>query len=433
MLMQFVTYLKQASCSRKERSNIIMQDLIQETARAGQMVIWEEAARDGGQAKTLMNAAQRIALARAQGAMFGQHGPNQLIFGIGFPSICREEFEIVRQVAAEVDNCAVTTAGRATKEDIDLNLEAVRGSSYGRFVFFFPVSAPMCQTLLHESPAKTLEHGLNMARYALDRADGLPIDVALADAPRADPNFVAEAALALAEEGVALVNLCDTVGDLYPYQSYEFTRAIVAQIERAESKATLAVHLHNDLGFGLANNLEAIRAGVRVISTSWLGLAERTGLAATEQVLFALSHKTEALAKWLGFEQPLWRTAPDLKQLVPLAQQVSQITGVPLKVTDPIVGSGVNSISTGTPFTAPALFHPFNPQEVLGVPSQIVLTHLASLRVVSAVAEELGFELNRAQAAIALSWVKREAYQRNQAVVPRPEFASFLMGLTALA
>lgn len=75
-------------------------------------------------------------------------------------------------------------------------------------------------------PSKVLQHGLEMARYALDRADGMPVDMALADAPRGDVSFVAEAVLALAEEGISILTLCDTVGDLYPHQSYQFVKAV---------------------------------------------------------------------------------------------------------------------------------------------------------------------------------------------------------------
>src|SRR3712207_4095198 len=117
-----------------------MQDLVRETARAGKLVIWEEAARDGAQGKTLLSGPQRVALARATGALFGEDGPRHVIFAAGFPSIGRQEVEAMRQLAAEVDNCALASHGRATREDIDLGLEALKGAKYGRVTFFFPLS-----------------------------------------------------------------------------------------------------------------------------------------------------------------------------------------------------------------------------------------------------------------------------------------------------
>jgi isopropylmalate/homocitrate/citramalate synthase len=408
-----------------------MRDIIRDTALAGHLVIWEEAARDGAQAKTLMTGPQRVALARAHGAMFGEHGPNHLIFATGFPSICQEEFEAIRQVVAEVDNCSLASHGRATREDIDLGIAAMQGARYGRVTFFFPVSERMSKVLLHKTPKEVFNHGLSLARYALDRASGLglEVDITLADASRADVNFVAEAIAALAEEGIGVIKVCDSVGEFYPHQSRQFYTALM---EKVPANVALGIHNHNDLGFAVANNLEAIRAGMRVVATSWLGIAERNGLASTEQLLFSLAHEPQKLAERLGFESNFWLTPPDLKQLAPLARQVSQHTGVPLKVTDPIVGTGVNTISTGTPFIAPEIFQPFDPEVELGIPRQVVLTHLASARVITALTDELGYELTKAQMAAVVNWVKTETYRRGQAVISKEEFASFLAGLLAL-
>jgi 2-isopropylmalate synthase len=406
-----------------------MQDLARESAQSGKLVIWEEAARDGAQAKTLMSGPQRVALARRQGGMFGAHGPHHLIFAAGFPSICREEFEAIRQLVSEVDNCTLASHGRATEADVNLGLRAMQGARYGRVTLFIPVSERMSWTLMHQPPQATLQQARNIVRYALDRAGGMPVDVAFADASRGEVGFVAETAEALTEEGVSIIKLCDTVGEWYPHQSFRFFTALMARIS---SKVTLGAHLHNDLGLAFANNLEALKAGVRVVASSWLGLGERNGLVPTEQFIFAVGHEPEQLAERLGYESNLWLTPPDLKQVVPLARQVSQITGTPLKVTDPIVGSGVNTISTGTPFIAPQLFQPFDPQAVLGVSRQVVLTQLASQRVITEVAGRLGFELNPEQTQAAMVWVKTQAYERNKAVISQAEFATFLTGLKAL-
>ena len=70
-------------------------------------MLWEEIARDGAQAKTLLSAQQRVDLARAHAAMFGSDGSSHLVFAAGFPSVCEEEFAAVRQVAQEVRECSV--------------------------------------------------------------------------------------------------------------------------------------------------------------------------------------------------------------------------------------------------------------------------------------------------------------------------------------
>ena len=49
------------------------------------------------------------------------------------------------------------------------------------------------------------------------------------------------------------------------------------------------VHCHNDHGLALANCLAAVEEGASVISSSVNGLGERAGLAATEEIIIALT------------------------------------------------------------------------------------------------------------------------------------------------
>jgi 2-isopropylmalate synthase len=400
-----------------------MLDLARQSARSGRLVIWEEAARDGAQGKTLMTAVQRIALARATGGLFGAHGPHHVIFAAGFPSICGEEFEIVRQLADEVDDCTLASHGRATREDIELGLRALAGAAHARVTFFIPVSPRMSHVLGLGTPAVALRKGLDMLAFALDRAGGVPVDVTLAMVTQADPQFVADAVAQLTHAGAAIVKLCDTVGEFYPRQCRRYFEEVFARLGDDE---VVGAHLHNDFGFALTNNLEAVGAGVRVVGSSWLGIGERNGLAPTEQMLFALGHAPETLPERLEIPAEIWRTPPALRGLVPIARTVSAWTGVPLRVTDAIVGTGVNSISTGTPFHAPSVFQPFDPEEVLGVPLEVQLTHLANRQVINAVAAERGVELSAHQAAAAMRWVKTEAYRRGHAVISKSEFFAYL-------
>ncbi|WP_260149013.1 hypothetical protein [Streptomyces sp. PanSC9] len=62
----------------------------------------------------------------------------------------------------------------------------------------------------------------------------------------------------------------------------------------------------------------------------------------------------------LETQADLWWTPPDLTRLPGIARMVSETSGVPLTVTTPIVGTGVGTISTGTPFVHPELFQPFD-------------------------------------------------------------------------
>lgn len=400
----------------------VRMDLIRESARNGFVIFHEEVARDGAQGKTLLLGPQRIAIAKRQSALFQGNGHRQLVFNAGFPSIGPEEQNVIRELIASVDSCYLGVSGRATFEEADLLIKSISGARFGRISIALPTSEQMCFTMLRKTPQQCLQHALEITKYILDADTNSVLDFALVDVPRAALDFVADAALQLTDAGASMIIICDTVGSLYPAES----RRMFDALQKGTSGAvSFVAHMHNDLGFGLVNTLEALNAGVRGLTSSWLGLGERAGMPATEQLLFSLGHELEDLASRLDVSSAIWPGTIDLRAIVPLARYVSQTTGRPLLVTDPIVGSGVNSISTGTPFVNPGLYQPFDPEVTLGVSRKVLLTPLASKRVVAAVAKRLGWTLNSSELSEALIWIKAEAYERGVGIIEEDDFIHF--------
>ncbi|WP_154757717.1 2-isopropylmalate synthase [Amycolatopsis pithecellobii] len=388
------------------------------------MVLWEESARDGAQAKTLMSAAFRVSLARAQGRIFGENGPAHVVFAAGFPAICDEEFDATRRVAHEAaDAVSPAAVCRGTVDDVRQACRAVAGAPQARVMIVVPSSDEIADAMVHQPAATALATVTDLVHAARDTAPEVAVDVCFADAPRAEVGLLADRAEAVTDAGAGVIVIADTIGDLLPDQT---TRLFTELRAAVSDRVVLASHLHNDLGLGVANTIAAVRSGVRVAACSWLGMAERSGMVATEQLLFLLAHRADQL----GLPAGLWPAPPDLTPLSAIAKAVSAETGVPLSVTTPIVGTGVGTISTGTPFVRPATFQPFDP-ELVGITPTVVLTHLASDRVVHAVAQRLGHDLHRGDTAAVRRWVKTQAYQRNDAVIPDVEFAGFLSTLRA--
>jgi 2-isopropylmalate synthase len=387
-----------------------MTDYISASLRKGKLVFWEEIAR------TLLNAAQRIEIAKLQSQIFGNSGSNHLIFAAGFPGICKAEFEIIRQMASEVDTCYLATHGRALREEIDLGIAALEGAKFGRITFFFPVNEQMCNHLMHKSTSETAKNGIDLAKYALDKAKGLPVDIALAGIAGADPIFVADVVSRLSAEGVSLVKLCDSAGRLFPLEIKAFFETL---IQKKEKNALIGTHFHNDLGFALANTLETLKLGINVVAGSWLGLAERTGLIPTELFLFLMINETEKLADRLGLDaRHFFTEKPNLSKLAKIARKVSQYTGVPLKATDLITGPSINSFSTGTPFNSPADFLAFRPENI-GIEPSILVTHLSSHKVILEFMEKIGYQLTELEVKHLFSMVKTWPYENNQSIVPK--------------
>lgn len=400
-----------------------MSDLIRESTQRGHVIIHEEVARDGAQGKTLLNGEQRTQIAKRQCALFRDAAAHHLVFNAGFPSAGKEEFNATRHVVLNVEECYVGAAGRATRADVDILLSAVEGARYGRIFIAVPASDRMSQTMLHCDAAQAAGSAADMVRYAKDRRPDLCVDVALADACRCDAERIADTASVLSDAGMSMAIICDTVGSLYPVEARSYFKSLLM---RADPNASFVAHMHNDLGFGLMNTLEALSAGALGLTSSWLSLGERAGMAATEQLLFLLSYEPQRLVERLGVRTPPWRREIDLKLIPSLARYVSDATGRTLGVTDPIVGTGVNSISTGTPFANPELFQPFDPQEVLGIAPRVHLTALASKRVVASVATDLGMTLNDDEILATLLWLKAEAFSRGTAVLKREDLLAYL-------
>ncbi len=403
-------------------------DQIVESLKAGKVVIWEEVARDGAQAKTLLTGEQRVEIARMTSELFRGHGHRHLVFAAGFPSIGKREFEAIRALADQVDTCHLASNGRAMREDVDLCIDSVRGARHPRAAIVFPVGGTLTRSMLKKEPHELVDFGADILKYALDRSGGIPIDMQLAGASENEPEFVAEVANRFYELGASTIGFADSIGVFYPFECERYIDRLRA---RVNPEIPLSTHFHNDLGFASINNIMAMRRDVKLITSSWLGLGERNGLLATEQLLFMLGYQEERIEERTGISTRPFTEGIDLKLIYPIAKRVSEFTGVPFKITDPIVGTGINTISTGTPFVTPEAFQPFDAKKVLGIEQQVFLTQLANRRVVRKVAQELGRELEDGQVAWLLNWVKETAFSRGRAVIDKAEFAQVIDQLQA--
>lgn len=394
-------------------------DRITQSLQQNKFVFWEEVARDGAQAKTIMTAEQRIDIARRTAEIFNGFGPDHLVFAAGFISIAPEEFEIIKQVADNVDNAYIGVNCRSSRKEIDMSYDAVKNARYPRIAYVFPASERLCRLMLHKSREQALQQGIDIAKYAKDKIGNTPLDVQLAASFDSEPAFIADAAARLSEAGVSIAHLGDTRGRIYPQENAVYLDNLLKNSKTGQLYGT---HYHNDMGFSLSNNLTAIEKGITLSASSWLGLAERNGLERTELLLLHLGYEPDKIKKRLGFEAGHFFNAPiQLDKMHETAKRVSRYTGVQLKVTDPVVGTGVNSISTGTPFVDTVSFQPFDPKEVLGIERKIYVTQLASKRVVKEVSMQMGYQLSNEQIKAALGLLKTRAYRINRSIFPDDE------------
>ncbi|MDA8620919.1 hypothetical protein N9L45_01355, partial [Planctomycetota bacterium] len=272
--------------------------VLPETLRAGRLVLCEEVARDGAQAKTLLLGPQRVDLFRRTADVMGEHADECLVSMVGFPAIGPGEVDCVRHCLEALDVGYQQVVCRTIERDLLHCIELMRGAHAGRVLFVVPASRQLASAMMHATPEGALEEAVRLLRLGLEVAAGeVSIDVCLADIGRAEPDAVAEAANRLTREGAEVIMLADTIGRLHPLGHRDRLTRITRGLE---PEVCVHAHFHNDLGLALGLNLQALELGHRMFGTSWLGLGERSGLGHTEELLGVLATATDGQLRDLG-------------------------------------------------------------------------------------------------------------------------------------
>lgn len=198
----------------------------------------------------------------------------------------------------------------------------------------------------------TRQQALERIRDVLVRARRLGIlylSIGLEDATRAEVDFVVQAADTARLNGAARVRLSDTVGHGTPDQM----RTLVQRV-RATGIA-VAVHCHNDFGMATANAVTALQNGAAFADGSLLGIGERAGVAATEE-----------LAAFLALRQGAARY--DLPVLKSACRRVSVASEVDMSRLRPVTGRDIFACESGLHVHGlvqnPELFEPYEPEAV---------------------------------------------------------------------
>jgi 2-isopropylmalate synthase len=178
---------------------------------------------------------------------------------------------------------------------------------------------------------------LDLSASAIDlaRRHNLPVAYVTEDTTRSRPEILTKMFTTAIEHGAQRLILCDTVGHATPdgiKNLIRFTRNMLDGMGRPD--VGIDWHGHNDRGLGVVNSIFAIEYGADRIHGTALGIGERVGNAALDQILLNL--------KLLG-ELP----DHDLTKLVQWCKVASQATRVPIHPQYPLVGSDAFRTATG--------------------------------------------------------------------------------------
>jgi 2-isopropylmalate synthase len=290
------------------------------------------------------------------------------------PIISNDHAEATKMIIKQGLSADIVAHCRALKEDIDVSLkcDATWVAAY------LGISDIHLKDKLRISRDEALNRAVKTVEYA--KSHGLKIRFTVEDGCRADPQFLIKVCKAIEEAGVDRISLPDTVGVLRPIGMYNFVKRV-----RSEVNVPLDAHVHNDIGFALANAFAACDAGADQIHTTIDGIGERTGIPSLAETAVALAY--------------LYKSPNDfrLDMLVDLSRLIEQYTTIKPYDSKPIVGESAYKHKAGTHLAAilrnPAAYESIPPRTV-GQTRKVVFGELAGKTGAEYLMSILGLEKN---------------------------------------
>ncbi|BAF60701.1 MAG: homocitrate synthase [Pelotomaculum sp.] len=337
------------------------------------IIIVDTTLRDGEQTAGVVFAnREKVRIAK----LLDELGVHQIEAGI--PAMGGDEKEAIKAICRAGLKASIMGWNRPVIKDIEASIDC----GVDAVAISISTSDIHIKHKLRTTREKVLEQMVEATRFA--KKEGLQVSVNAEDASRSDMEFLIEFAKAAKEAGADRLRYCDTVGIMEPFTIYEQIKYIRETVD-----IDIEMHTHNDFGMATANALAGVRAGARYIGVTVIGLGERAGNAALEEVVMALKHLYKID---LNFKTEMF---------VELAEYVSRASGRELPAWKAIVGSNMFAHEAGIHADGvqkhPRTYEAFQPEEV-GLQRQIVIGKHSGTAALKAKFAEFGRVLTDYQA-----------------------------------
>jgi len=254
---------------------------------------------------------------------------------VGLPCAGKRAYDDVTAIATYVRDhrldLRVCAAGRTVVSDMQPIAEIQQKVGIPLTAYAFIGSSPIRQY----AEGWTIEHIRDASAKAIDFAvkENLDICYVTEDTTRSQPAALDVLFRSAIEHGASRLCVCDTVGHATPdgvKALLAFTRSIVAS---TGADVKIDWHGHNDRGLAVINTLVALECGADRIHGTAMGIGERVGNTAIDQLLVNL--KLAGIIDW------------DLTRLVEYVRAVAAATGMQIPINYPLVGDDAFRTATG--------------------------------------------------------------------------------------
>jgi homocitrate synthase NifV len=345
------------------------------------LIVCDTTLRDGEQAAGIVFAnLEKLRIAK----LLDELGVQQIEAGI--PAMGGDEKTAIKRIAQLGLNASILGWNRASIEDISHSIDCDVDS----VAISMSASDIHIEHKLMKTRGWVLERIVESVEYA--RSHGLYISVNAEDASRADPDFMVKFAQTAKEAGADRVRYCDTLGIMTPSNTYLQVKNIIDKVG-----IPVEMHTHNDFGMATANAIAGVQAGATFLSTTVMGIGERTGNSPLEEVCMAAKH--------------LLKIDPgiDTKRFREVAEYVARASAREIPAWKPIVGQNCFAheagIHTDGVMKYLSNYEPYSPEEV-GMSRKIIVGKHSGRSTIKQTLQAKGIEIDDASATAILEIVR---------------------------
>jgi len=299
------------------------------------VVLADESLRDGLQATSVRQPELREKIAMLH--WMAELGVTHV--DLGFAGSSERAGEDVAALAQEIALHALPLspycAARTANPDIEAVARASQRSGTGIAAAIFIGSSPIRQYV----EGWDADFLLRTSERAIRRATDLGLEVMFVteDTTRSRPRTIRDLYRLAIGLGARSIVACDTCGAATPEGARRLIRFLREEVLAGNEQAVrLDWHGHSDRGLALANSLAALEAGADCVHGCILGIGERAGNAALDQLIVNLH--LDGVKPWAG---------RDLSALRTYCEAYAAATGSTIPANYPVFGADACSTSSG--------------------------------------------------------------------------------------